>query len=54
MLLALRRFKIDTDESVRQLEKSWQRHRAIHHLDLIGSPVGGNVEDCHAACETRE
>jgi hypothetical protein len=36
VLLALRRFGIEHEDRVRQLDKGWSRHRALLHLDLYG------------------
>jgi len=47
MLLALRRFGIESEDTVRQLEKSWARHRALHHLDVYGQPDEGAVVHRH-------
>lgn len=47
MLLALRRFGIESEDAVRQLEKSWARHRALHHLDPYGQPGEGEIAVVH-------
>ena len=39
LLLALRRFGIESDESVRRLEKEWAKHRVVQQLDLRGERV---------------
>jgi hypothetical protein len=36
LLLALRRFGIEPEDRVRQLDKEWSRHRALLRLDLYG------------------
>jgi hypothetical protein len=36
MLLALSRFEIESKDTVRELEKSWARHRKLHRLDRFG------------------
>ena len=36
VLLALRRFGIEPEDRVRQLDKEWSRHRALLRLDLYG------------------
>lgn len=36
VLLALRRFGIEQEDRVRQLDKDWSRHRALLQLDLYG------------------
>ncbi len=44
MLLALRRFGIESQETVRQLERGWAKHRAAEALDGEGRPDTGA---CH-------
>ena len=39
MLLALRRFGIESEEVVRRLDKAWAKHRATQALDLEGRPA---------------
>ena len=36
VLLALERFGIESAETVRQLDKAWAKHRALHQLDMFG------------------
>ena len=43
LLLALRRFGIESHERVRSLEHEWARHRATHDLDLYGRSSGQTV-----------
>lgn len=47
MLLALRRFEIESEASVRRLDKEWAKHRALHQLDLNGHPADGSA-DAHS------
>jgi hypothetical protein len=39
VLLALQRFGIESEASVRRLEKEWAKHRAVQQLDLRGERV---------------
>jgi hypothetical protein len=52
VLLALRRFGIEPEDRVRQLDKEWSRHRALLQLDLYGrgresgaAPLHGHIEE---------
>ena len=52
VLLALRRFGIEPENRVRQLDKEWSRHRALLQLDLYGrgresgaAPLHGHTEE---------
>ena len=36
VLLALGRFGIESADTVRQLDKTWAKHRALHQLDMFG------------------
>jgi len=52
VLLALRRFGIEPEDRVRQLDKEWSRHRALLQLDLYGRgresgapPLHGHIEE---------
>jgi hypothetical protein len=47
MLLALRRFEIESEASVRRLDKEWAKHRALHQLDLNGHRADGSA-DAHS------
>ena len=47
MLLALSRFGIESDETVRRLEKAWVKHRSLHKLDLYGSTVDATATVHH-------
>ena len=51
VLLALRRFGIEPEDHVRQLDKGWSRHRALFQLDRYGrgresgaAPLHGHIE----------
>ena len=39
VVLALQRFGIESEDSVRKLDKAWAKHRVQQHLDLRGEPV---------------
>jgi hypothetical protein len=39
MIIALRRFGIESDEQSIARERAWKRHRAKQHLDLYGHSV---------------
>ena len=47
MLLTLRRFGIEPEDTVRQLDKSWARHRTLYNLDLYGRSVEAKGETVH-------
>ncbi|MHB2020289.1 MAG: hypothetical protein ACYCW6_25415 [Candidatus Xenobia bacterium] len=47
VLLALKRFDIESDEIVRKLEKNWARQRAEHGLDLYGKVAGQQQDTDH-------
>ncbi len=48
-ILALRRFGIADDETVKVLEKRWKKHRDEHQLDLYGAPAGTPLPSHHVA-----
>jgi len=39
VLLALQRYGIAPEESVRRLDKAWVKHRKAEHLDMEGRPI---------------
>lgn len=47
VLLALRRFGIEPEDRVRQLDKEWSRHRALLRLDLYGRAQKSGAEALH-------
>jgi hypothetical protein len=47
VLLALRRFGIEPEDRVRQLDKEWSRHRALFRLDLDGRRPTGRAAPPH-------
>ena len=53
LLLALRRFGIETEDRVRQLAKEWSRHRALHRLDLYGGAPESRARGVHGHSEGR-
>ena len=53
VLLALRRFGIEPNDRVRQLEKEWSRHRARLRLDLYGRAQKSGAEPLHSHSEER-
>jgi hypothetical protein len=48
VLLALRRFDIESEATVRQLDKAWAKHRALHELDLNGQMADHSADARHA------
>src|SRR5574341_2286075 len=46
VLLAVGRFGIESEDSVRQMDKAWAEHRALHQLNLYGR--SGEVTSAHA------
>ena len=52
VLLALGRFGIEPDEKMRQLDKEWGKHRALHRLDMFGRQK--EMEDTRRAGERAE
>ena len=53
LLLALRRFGIEPEDRVRQLDKEWSRYRALLRLDLYGQTRKSGAEALHRHCEER-
>lgn len=53
VLLALRRFRIEPEDRVRQLDKEWSRHRALHQLDLYGRGRESGAAPLHGHAEER-
>ena len=53
VLLALRRFAIEPEDRVRQLDKEWSRHRALLLLDLYGRAQKSRAEALHSHSEER-
>lgn len=51
LLLALRRFGIEPEERVRQLDKEWSRHRALLRLDLYGRAPESGAAAVHSHSE---
>jgi hypothetical protein len=39
VILALRRFGVESEDAVRQLDKARARHCALKQLDLYGRPI---------------
>jgi len=39
VVLALQRFGIESEATVRKLDKAWAKHRVLQQLDLLGEPV---------------
>jgi len=53
VLLALRRFGIEAEDRVRQLDKEWSRHRALLQLDLYGRGPDSGTTAPHGHSEER-
>ncbi len=53
VLLALRRFGVEPEDRVRQLDKQWSRHRALLQLDLYGRGPGAGATAPHSHSEER-
>ncbi len=53
VLLALRRFGIEPEDRVRQLDKEWARHRALLRLDLYGRGPESGAAALHRHSEDR-
>ena len=53
LLLALRRFGIEPEDRVRQLDKEWSRHRALLQLDLYGRGPDSGTTAPHGHSEER-
>ena len=53
VLLALRRFGIEPEDRVRQLDKEWSRHRALLRLDLYGRGPESGAAALHSHSEER-
>lgn len=53
VLLAVRRFGIEREDRVRQLDKEWSRHRALLRLDLYGRARGSGAAALHSHSEER-
>ena len=53
VLLALRRFGIEPEDRVRQLDKEWFRHRALLQLDLYGRGRESGAAPLHVHMEER-
>ena len=51
ILLALRRFGIESEEAVRELDKAWAKHRALHQLNLYGRPADDRGATPHVHAE---
>lgn len=47
VLLALRRFGIESEEAVRELDKAWATHRALDQLTLYGEPAAARGATSH-------
>jgi hypothetical protein len=51
LILALRRFEIASDDTVRACEKAWNQYRRQHALDLYGQPASqGTPPESPVAC----
>ena len=48
VLLALRRFGIESEDRVRQLDKEWSRQRALLRLDLCGRAQKSSADARHS------
>lgn len=48
VLLALRRFGIESEDTVRHLDKAWAKHCALHQLDLNGHLADHSAGAHHA------
>lgn len=48
VLLALRRFRIESEATVRRLDKEWAKHRTLHQLDLNGYLADHSADAHHA------
>ncbi len=53
VLLALRRFGIESEDRVRRLDKEWSRHRALLRLDLYGRGPESGAAALHSHNEER-
>jgi hypothetical protein len=53
VVLALRRFGIEPEDRVRQLDKEWSRHRALLQLDLYGRRPDSGATAPHGHREER-
>jgi len=53
ILLALRRFGIESEDRVRQLDKEWSRRRALLQLDLYGRRPETSAATLHSHSEER-
>jgi hypothetical protein len=53
VLLALRRFGIEPEDRVRQLDKGWSRHRGLLRLDLYGRAQKSGAEALHSHRQER-
>ncbi len=53
ILLALRRFGIEPEDRVRQLDKEWSRRRALLQLDLYGRKPERSAPALHRHSEER-
>jgi hypothetical protein len=53
VLLALRRFGIEPEDRVKQLDKAWARHRALLRLDPYGRGLESGVAPLHSHGEGR-
>jgi hypothetical protein len=51
LLLALRRFGIEAEARVRQLDREWSRHRALLRLDRYGRAPGSGAAALHRHSE---
>jgi hypothetical protein len=49
VLLALRRFDIESEATVRTLDKAWKKHRALLQLDGRGEQSSGTAAERAAA-----
>jgi hypothetical protein len=47
VLLALKRFAIESEDAVRKLDKAWAKHRSLHQLDMLGQRVEAHPLAAH-------
>ena len=54
MLLALKRFGIESEDAVRKLDKAWAKHRTMHQLDMHGHRAEPRAPALHPHEHARE